>query len=588
MRLAPPLLLAALLLAAPAARAGAPDERLATLDAMRGELTRSMERLRLQGYEAPYFASYQVTEVARREVAGRYGAVFEDRDRRDRTLSVDVRVGSYELDSSGPEELAIVLGGGDGPSWLAPRDAPLDGDPSALRNALWLATDERYKEALSSFFKKRSRAVYREEARDRAPSFSREPPVRQVDAPLPFAFDKERWKGIVRDVTAAFRAHPDVFDSALRVSAEKQVRWLTSSEGTALLTERTVYAVHLQAVARAQDGQLLENGRDFYASVEAELPSAEALRGAATQVISELEALRRAPAIDPYTGPAILEPEATGVLFHEAVGHRLEGERMEDEQDGQTYRGQVGRQVLPSFLSIVDDPTLDRVDGVSLNGAYAFDDQGVPARRTVLVKDGRLESYLLSRKPVTPFQRSNGHGRAQPGRAPTARMANLVIESRRRVSAAELKRLLMAEARRQGKPYGLVIRDITGGNTNTLSYGYQAFKGTPRLVYRVDARTGEEQLVRGVELVGTPLTSVNKVIATGDRARVFNGYCGAESGYVPVSTLAPAALVGELELQRVARASGRSPILPAPWTERPGPAGAARPGAVPDAPRSPK
>jgi TldD protein len=154
-------------------------------------------------------------------------------------------------------------------------------------------------------------------------------------------------------------------------------------------------------------------------------------------------------------------------------------------------------------------------------------------------------------------------------------MANLVLESSRAVKMPELKKMLMAEARRQGKPFGLVIRDITGGNTNTASYGYQAFKGTPRLVYRVDAKTGKEELVRGVELVGTPLTSINKVIATSDETRVFNGYCGAESGYVPVSTVAPATLVGEIELQRVARANERSPILPSPWSEAPAPAGAA-------------
>jgi hypothetical protein len=155
-------------------------------------------------------------------------------------------------------------------------------------------------------------------------------------------------------------------------------------------------------------------------------------------------------------------------------------------------------------------------------------------------------------------------------------MSNLVVESSKRVRREELKRMLMAEARRQGKAYGLVIRDITGGNTNTMSYGYQAFKGTPRLVYRVDAKTGQEELVRGVELVGTPLTSVNKVLATGDSVRVFNGYCGAESGYVPVSTVAPAALVGEIELQRVARQHERIPILPAPWTEAPRPPRPAR------------
>jgi predicted Zn-dependent protease len=567
--------------------AAAQDPRLETLAAMRAELARSMERLRLRGYEAPYFLSYQVKDVTRIELEGRYGALFEDASRRDRNLLVDLRVGSYDLDSSGPEEAVLILGE-EGPSWYAPREAPLDGDPTALRNALWLATDERYKEALSSWFKKRSREVYRQEEPDRAASFSRERPERHVDAPRAFPFEAERWKRVVREASAIFREHPAVFDSSLRVLAERQVRWFASSEGASIVTEQTLYGVHLQAVARAPDGQLLENGRDFYAPTEAELPGPEQLRAAALQVIAELEALRKAPAIDPFTGPAILEPEATGVLFHEAVGHRLEGERLEDDKEGRTYKGQIGQAVLPPFVSIVDDPTLERAAGSPLNGFYRFDEQGVRAGRTVLVRDGRLESYLLSRRPVRPFERSNGHGRSQGARPPTARMANLVIESRKQVKPAELKRMLMAEARRQGKPYGLVIRDITGGNTNTMSYGYQAFKGTPRLVYRVDAKTGKEELVRGVELVGTPLSSVNKVLATGDAPKVFNGFCGAESGYVAVSTVAPAALVGEIELQRVARASERSPILPAPWGEpEPDPAPPSPGGSPPGTPPEP-
>jgi TldD protein len=553
------------------------DERVVLLDAMRAELSRSMERLKLQSYDAPYFVSYGVRETTTHTLAGRYGALFQDDLRRSRALAADVRVGSYEFDSSAPED-PMAMFSAEGPSWLAPKDAPLDADPAALRNALWLLTDEKYKESLASYLKKKGRDVYRQDEPERAPSFSREAAQRHVDAPTAFPFDRERWKRLVRGATALFQAHPDVFDSEVRVTAEKQVRWLASSEGSALVTESVIYGVHVQAVARATDGQLLENGRDFYARAEAELPSPEQLRAAIGAVIAELEALREAPAIDPYTGPAILEPEATGVLFHEAVGHRLEGERLDDDKEGQTYKGQVGHVVLPGFLSIVDDPTLVRAGGTTLNGTYRFDEQGVPAQRTVLVRNGKLETYLLSRQPVKPFTKSNGHGRSQGGRQPMARMANLVVESTKQVAMPELKKLLMAEARRQGKPYGLVIRDITGGSTNTMSYGYQAFKGTPRLVYRVDANTGAEQLVRGVELVGTPLTSVNKVVATGNEVRVFNGYCGAESGYVPVSTVAPAVLVGEIELQRVARMNERSPILPAPWSEESRPPAAEAPG----------
>lgn len=567
-RLAALLATLALATAAPARAAGPADPRLGILGAMESELGRSMERLRLPGYEPPYFVGYTIRDLQGLQLGARYGALYEDSTRHDRLILADVRVGSYTLDSSGGNESMLLLGS-DGPSWIAPKDAPLDPDPDALRNALWLVTDEKYKEALSNFLKKRSRDVYRDEAEARAPSFTREPPQRHVDPPRPLALDRERWRRTARLVSALFRAHPHVFDSAVRVVAERQVRWIVTSEGTRLVTETTLLGLHLQATARAPDGQLLEDGRDFYGRSEADLPSEAALRTAVAELAAELAALQAAPVIDPYTGPAILEPEAAGVLFHEAVGHRLEGERLDDDKEGQTFKGQIGRGVLPAFLSVSDDPTLPEAVGVRLNGHYAFDDQGVPAQRVTLVRDGKLESYLLSRKPVEPFERSNGHGRAQGGRAPSARMATLVVESKKTLPREELKRQLLAEVRRQGRPHGLVIRDISGGNTNTTSYGYQAFKGTPRLVYRVDAETGKEQLVRGVELVGTPLASVNRILATGDAPRVFNGFCGAESGYVPVSTVAPALLVQEIELQRVARQNERGAVLPSPWSARP-------------------
>jgi predicted Zn-dependent protease len=535
---------------------------------MDAELARTMERLRLPGYEPPYYVGYTVRDVEATQIGARYGSLYDDSTRHDRLIVADVRVGSYELDSSGGSETLLLLGA-DGPSWVAPKDAPLEPDPAALRNSLWLVTDEKYKEALANFLKKRSRAVYREAGEERAPSFTRETPQRHVDPARPLALDRDRWRRIARQVSALFRAHPHVFDSGVRVMTNRQVRWIATSEGTRLVTESTIVGLHVAATARAPDGQLLEDGRDFYGRTEADLPSEAALRTAVAELAAELKALQSAPVIDPYTGPAILEPEAAGVLFHEAVGHRLEGERLDDDKEGQTFKGQIGRPVLPTFLSVSDDPTQTMAAATPLNGSYAFDDQGTPAQRVALIRDGLLESYLLSRQPVKPFTRSNGHGRAQGGRMPTARMANLLVESRKAVSHEELKRQLLAEVRRQGRPHGLIIRDISGGNTNTTSYGYQAFKGTPRLVYRVDAATGKEELVRGVELVGTPLASVNKVLATDDAPRVFNGFCGAESGYVPVSTIAPALLVGEIELQRVARQNERGTVLPSPWSASP-------------------
>jgi len=547
-----------------AANASSPDSRLTMLDAMASELHRNQAELKLQGHDPPYFISYQAKEGEQHEIAARYGALFQDDNNRDRKLYVEVRVGSYEFDNSIGEDFDFNFSL-KGNSYITYKNGPIDVDPMALRTSLWLITDERYKNALFNYLKKKGENVYTVENPKRPPSFSREEAVEYIQSPLDFSFDHARWARLARDLSARFKSARAVFDSEVRISAAKMIRYYVSTEGSRLVTEQTLYGVHLQGVTRADDGQLLEDSRDFYSAIEGRLPNETQLIESTDKLIAELVALREAPAIDPYTGPAILEPPAAGVLFHETVGHRLEGERQDDDAaEGKTFRGQIGRQVLPSFISIYDDPTLAAVKGEGLNGFYRYDEEGVPAQRATLVQDGVLRSYILSRHPVEGFLHSNGHGRSQGNRKPIARMANLVVESKKQTSDAELKRMLIAEAKRQGKPYGLIIRDIAGGNTNTSTYGYQAFKGVPRMVYRVDVRDGKETLVRGVEIVGTPLSSINKIMGTGKAQGVFNGFCGAESGHVPVSTVAPSTLLQEIELQRAMEGKDRPPILESP------------------------
>jgi len=561
-------MLSLLLAAAVAFTPDPKDPRQRQLAAMAEELERAHKSLQLRGHEAPFFLSYAVRGMDTQELGAKYGAVFIDRHRRDKRLQVDVRVGSYLFDNTGTPEMFEFEGSDSG--YSAGREAPLDDDPAALRNALWLLTDETYKKALSAFLKKKGKQVYRPDDPETPPSFSREESQVAVDPTIPFPFDRGGWVRELRQQTERLGAHPELFDSHVRISVDHEEREFASTEGTRLVTERVIYALHAQAWARAPDGMLLENSRDFYGAKDSELPRGEELARRIDVMVAELLALRQAPVLDPYTGPALLEPEAAGVLFHEAVGHRLEGERQNDDKDGHTFKGQVGKPILPFFLTILDDPTQRTAGPVSLNGYYRFDDQGVPGQRTTLVDKGILKTFLMSRAPVQGVPpHSNGHGRSAPGRDPVARMSNLLVESARTMPWPKLKEALIAEAKRQEKPFGLVIRDVTGGNTDTSGYAYQAFKGQPRLVYKVDANTGAETLVRGVEIVGTPLLSINKIIATGEERRVFNGYCGAESGYVPVSTVAPTVLVSEIELQRTRKDTGRSPVLPSPWARPP-------------------
>jgi len=281
----------------------------------------------------------------------------------------------------------------------------------------------------------------------------------------------------------------------------------------------------------------------------------------------DLKALRNAPVAEPYDGPALLSGRATAVFFHEVLGHRLEGHRQRSEEEGQTFTKKVGQEVLPSFLSVADDPTKVEIEGVKLAGTYAYDSEGVPAQRVEVIQNGVLKNFLMSRMPIKGFDKSNGHGRNQPGLMPTGRQGNLIVSSSKTVPEAELRQKLIDEVKKEGKPYGLYFDDIQGGFTLTTRSLPQAFQVLPVIVYKVYPDGRPDELVRGVDIVGTPLAALTRIIATGDKEHVFNGVCGAESGSVPVSAVAPAMLFSELEVQKRAHGHNRPPILPAPGLE---------------------
>ncbi len=538
-------------------------ERDTVVNAMHAELDRSMKNIKFRDYESPYFMAYAIEDWEDQTVSGKFGALLDNSESRSRSAYVEVRVGDYGFDNyANIEGEAFRL-----MDYQVERIAPVDNDPAAIRGILWLITDEVYKKAISDFLTKKGSAVYDTDEKTAVPSFSKEPVVKHRDELRPMKFDKKAWEQSVRDITTQLKANPEVLDAYMEVNASRIVRYFVNSEGSEVITERTIYSIQMSAFTRAEDGMLLDNGRTFYARDADQLPNASALKTEADNMLAELMELRSAPVLDPYSGPAILAPEASGVLFHEVIGHRLEGERQRNEEEGRTFKGRIGKEVIPAFLTVRDDPTVANFGTYQLNGFYAFDDEGVKAANVKLIEGGVLKSFLKSRTPIEGLLTSNGHGRAQGTRKPMARMSNLIVDAApsHQVPFDELKKRLMAETLKQGKPFGLIIRDITGGSTNTSGWGYQAFKGSPRLIYKVDPNTGAETLVRGVELVGTPLTSINKIVAASDTPDVFNGYCGAESGYVPVSTVAPALLTTEIELQRKQQSNQRPPILGPPW-----------------------
>jgi predicted Zn-dependent protease len=379
-----------------------------------------------------------------------------------------------------------------------------------------------------------------------------------------FTLDRKPWEQKVRNYTTYFRQSPAVINSIVTFTALAENTMQLTSEGTQLQYGQIRYRLELFIQGKAGDGMDIDRYYNFDWVNPSDAPDDNAVLAASTQLRKEMEGLVVSPLNDPTVGPALLTGRAAAVFFHEVFGHRAEGHRQKDVNEGQTFAKKVGEPILPDFLSIVDDPTLKKLGKQDLLGYYQYDDEGVTGERTVLVDHGVLKNFEMSRSPLVGFPHSNGHGRRQIGATPVSRQGNLIVESNKTVTNAELRAKLIELIKQQNKPYGLLIDDIAGGFTFTGRGQPQAFQVEPLVVYKVFADGRPDELVRGVDIVGTPLAALTKIVATGDTPEVFNGYCGAESGYVPVSAAAPAILTTELEVQKKQTSTDRPPILPPP------------------------
>jgi len=533
-------------------------KRSPLLAALQAELDRSMKALSAQQPPA-YYLGYTVTDTQRTEVSGSNGALLSSTEGRNRWLEVTVRAGSYDLDNSHKVGDRQLQNGSPG------TPVPVDDDAEVLRRAIWLETDKQYRAADEALIKiKTGKEVKVETVEGRAPDFSREQPHTFIGPQVSIAVDRKPWEEKVRAYTKAFRDSTAIINSIVTFTGQAQNAFQVTSEGTQLQYGQIRYRLELFIQGKAPDGMDIDRYYNFDWVNPSEAPDDKAVYAAEATMRKELEGLVAAPINDPSVGPALLTGRAAAVFFHEVFGHRAEGHRQKDAAEGQTFAAKVGQQILPDFLSITDDTTMRKLGKQDLLGYYQFDDEGVPAQRVTLVDHGILKNFEMSRSPLADFPRSNGHGRRQLGATPVSRQGNLIVQSSKMVTNAELRAKLIELIKAQGKPFGLLIDDIAGGFTFTGRGQPQAFQVLPLVVYKVYADGRPDELVRGVDIVGTPLAALTKIVATGDTPEVFNGYCGAESGSVPVAAASPAILTSELEVQKKETSTDRPPILPPP------------------------
>lgn len=559
MPLLPPLFAIILALSAasfaqPAEPKTAPSALLKTLAA---ELDRNFTSLKEKGDPPPYFLSYTVTELETQAVAASQGALDSDDRNLNRFLDVSLRVGTPQLDN-------YHMLRGSPPRFASGAGVPLNDATEALNRRLWLETDRVYRSAVERLIKVKSSQKTEAEQEDKSGDFSPAPPETASELPAKLKFDRAVWAEKARKWSALLGSKAGVLRAQVAVVVQREVRYFVNSEGTKIEHGGLRARILISARGKATDGMELTASDSFESSDPARMPADKTVLAAVEKVQRDLTGLLRAPLVDPFVGPAILSGRAAGVFFHEIFGHRIEGHRQKEDTEGQTFAKKIDTPVLPEFLSVTFDPTAKTYGTTDLNGFYRFDDEGVRAQKVPLVEKGVLKTFLLSRSPVRGINASNGHGRKQAGAEVVARQSNLIVESTQKVPFKRLREMLLEELKKRSKPYGLYFEQVTGGFTTTGRSGLQAFTVIPLVVYRIWADGRPDELVRGADIVGTPLSSFTKITATSDIAGIFNGYCGAESGSVPVSAVSPALLVSEIEVQKKPRASDSPPFLTRP------------------------
>ncbi len=514
--------------------------------------------------EPAYFISFRVVDEKQTFLSSEFG-LSSSRTLHKRSLTPHVRVGNRQTDNYSKDYVFY--------NFSHSFDLPLDSDNEhAIKEAIWTGMKQQYKEGKEAYQKYITSRKTNKSDLDTIPSFAQAPTEIYYEKPYSekeTAIDEIYFKKYLNDVSRIFKEYEELTTGNAALDYRIVRTTIVNTEGTVVAQNRKSFVVTMQATAKADDGTDCTLNESFFAYSADKLPNKAEMEEKARDLANRVMALSKAPVADAYAGPAILSGKAAAVLFHEVLGHRLEATRSEFINNN--LAGFQDKQMTSSSIQLYMDPTLKTYKGRDLDGFYLYDDEGVKAQRVQCIENGCLKQYLTSRTPAGEFNTSNGHARAEAGKNPSPRQSNLIVETTEPYSEAELRGMLIAELKRQGKEYGYFFRNVDGGFTNRGSFrNTNLFNVNPTEVYKVFADGRKDQLVRGVTLIGTPLTVFTNIKAAGGESQVFSGYCGSVSGKVPVSGTSPYIYVSLIETQGKKEFNNtKNDIISSPKDEQP-------------------
>ncbi|HMU83309.1 MAG TPA: TldD/PmbA family protein [Leptospiraceae bacterium] len=529
---------------------------------LKEELSRSLKHFKKNTSPRPHFISYLFRNFRSEKIAGRLGGITDHTTGSQNTTYCDVRVGGPKFDN--------VINGGlednsDRDESIEYINMPAEIEQDSFRFSLWKLTDAKYREAAEQYYERKSKELHYVDPNRGLPSRLKRPPVRHWKYRELPEIDREFWKYRIRLAGNLLKKYANIKNSRFEFNCHHRQSVLVNSEGSMILQQQCIFELRGSLWLLNKKGEGIVQEIHFTEGDIKDLPDEKEFLRIIREKIDRLLILEKAPRMDSYSGPVLLSPVAAGLFFHEVVGHRLEGSRLLSPDEGGTFRSLRGKRIAPDYIDIIDHPSLTAFGNRQMIGHFLYDDEGSPAEKSVLVEKGILKEFLTTSTPIPGQKKTNGHARSQKFERPISRMGNLMVVNRKPVSPEEMKERFIEEIRRQKKPYGIHVLDTLGGETGTNSYDFQAFKGEILDATRVFP-DGREEPVRGVDFVGTPLSSLDSVMCMGNDPMLDNSYCGAESGVVPVSTVSPSMLMRSLELQGQDRERYTQYVVPLPYS----------------------
>ena len=568
--------------------------------AMRDELARSMDKLKLPQLEKPYFISYRVHEARGLEASATCGSLLTstDDDSRIRSLAVEVRVGDYAFDNSN-----FLSGPSFSPGTIHPQfgfnELPLDDNYQEIRRQIWLATDGSYKQAVEQLAAKKA-ALQNKTRAENLPDFSKENSTQTMDVDPVVQIKRMDAEALVRKLSKLLGTMPGVNSSMVSLSASNGRSLYLNSEGTFYEKSHPLVTLSAATSTQAADGMKLGDSLTFYANSRDRLPADDRLAALLEEMGGHLKSLRDAPVLDRYNGPVLFEGRAAAEIFAQEFAPALAGQRkpvsgmgeMEaiferlPQFAGSSFAGKIGARVLPEFLNVVDNPTLSVYGQDPVFGGYKVDDDGVLAHETRLVEGGILKTLLTGRTPVEGVTGSTGNRR---GGGPIP--SNLIVEAKEGLSETELKNRLLEMAKKRSLDYGIVVRKMGGGSGASMEEQalamFSTMMGQPGagkavlLAYKVYP-DGHEEMIRGAHLAGLTTESFKGMLAASKSATVFNSphmpqfnfsssflfSFGAEAAASPslpiVSYVVPSLLFEDLSLTKAQQETPKPPFTDPP------------------------